>query len=876
MKAILSIVAVGLIFTAVSSAASGRNNVLLIHSFSRMDSWTAAIHRGIVDTILSERPSTNMCIEYMDARHYVKDGFLFDMAMTYEMKYSSQHIDLIVCTGGYACNLIEYYGSYIFPHIPVVICGIGNKMFAGIGRMEEKTGVIKDYTAMDTALLAMDLQSETRNIALLYDGTEDVMDDRADFADRIGELPDGVDIIDLPAMKEEILKEKLVSLPNNTVVIDLGYQRSSDGNFYSTREIMDILNEFCPMPVYSTRASVIEKYGAIGGFVNFASKHGGLAAEKALAILEGVPAGDIPVAYEGFSGYMLNYAEMTGRGIPGAFIPSGSLVVNNPDTFFEKYAHIIIPYLVLISALMLLAAYLGENIRRRKKAQRKLLREKIFMKQLFENSPDGIVLLDDNGNILRANLEMGRLFKVRPQNIVGLNIDRIFVPGSSPGKGGKSLSAVISGGHGFRTETVQCRTDGTEIPLVLSGMPFQVEEQTMIYGIYRDISERQRSKRRLHKRLAFEKFISKTSSSMVFGDDLDKLIDSSLGDLCIMTNAARGCIVFLEEGRSQDRELRRWVFHDGRTLPTEGGLRVQENAYWFIEYLRKFGQLIAEDVRSSSVPEKQLAAFTGGLSPKGLIVLPFYNSNLICGYLFLCDPWPEQVWTSQDVTLLRTYCHIVGEAFLRNISEEQLRKNFKSLERTFEGTIDSVGKILEVKDPFTAGHQRRVTKLSVAIATEMGLAKERITGLYYAALVHDIGKINIPSEILNKPGKLSSLEEALVREHCRYGWEILEKVDFPWAVADIVLQHHEHMDGSGYPNGLKGEEIMQEARILTVADILESMSFDRPYRPFQGMDKAFGNIKRFSGTYYDPEVVKICLSLFEEQKFSFADEDNAN
>ena len=203
-------------------------------------------------------------------------------------------------------------------------------------------------------------------------------------------------------------------------------------------------------------------------------------------------------------------------------------------------------------------------------------------------------------------------------------------------------------------------------------------------------------------------------------------------------------------------------------------------------------------------------------------------------------------------------------------AEKELRQSYEKLQRALEGTIHVLVSAIEMQDPFTAGHQRQVNQLACAIANEMDLPEEQIEGIHMAALIHDIGKINTPAGILNKPGPLSDLEYALIKAHAQDGCDLLNgTVDFPWPVAQIVLQHHERMDGSGYPQGLSGEEIMLEARILGVADVVAAMASHRPYRPARGLDKALEEIARNRGVLYDPEVVDACLKLFTEKGFAF-------
>jgi putative nucleotidyltransferase with HDIG domain len=180
-----------------------------------------------------------------------------------------------------------------------------------------------------------------------------------------------------------------------------------------------------------------------------------------------------------------------------------------------------------------------------------------------------------------------------------------------------------------------------------------------------------------------------------------------------------------------------------------------------------------------------------------------------------------------------------------------------------------MSKIIEMRDPYTFGHQERVSALAGAVAGEMGLSEEQLEGIEIAAKIHDIGKVYVPMEILSKPGRLSSIERQIIQGHAQGSYDILKSVEFPWPVAEIALQHHERMDGSGYPGGLKGHEIRLEAKILMIADVVEAMASHRPYRPSLGIEAALNEIKDNSGILYDPEIAGICISLFREKGFSF-------
>ena len=205
----------------------------------------------------------------------------------------------------------------------------------------------------------------------------------------------------------------------------------------------------------------------------------------------------------------------------------------------------------------------------------------------------------------------------------------------------------------------------------------------------------------------------------------------------------------------------------------------------------------------------------------------------------------------------------------RKMAEERLIETLRLLRQAITSTIQVVGLMVEARDPYTAGHQQRTTILAEAIAREMGWPPEKIEGLHMAGLVHDVGKISIPAEILSKPTKLTPGEYELVKTHAERGYEILKDVDFPWPLAEIVYEHHERMDGSGYPRGLKGDDILMEARILSVSDTMEAMVSHRPYRPGQGVNTALAEVEKNKGILYDAAVAETCLKLFRKKRFRF-------
>jgi putative nucleotidyltransferase with HDIG domain len=224
---------------------------------------------------------------------------------------------------------------------------------------------------------------------------------------------------------------------------------------------------------------------------------------------------------------------------------------------------------------------------------------------------------------------------------------------------------------------------------------------------------------------------------------------------------------------------------------------------------------------------------------------------------------------TRTAELIQANRHLQEEIAVRALTEQKLQKGVERMKKNLEKTIVAIAAVNEIRDPFTAGHQKRVTTLACAIGEEMALPDEQCEWLRLAAIVHDIGKINIPTEILVKPTRLSEPEFNIIEAHPQIGHDILQGIEFSQPVATIVLQHHELMDGTGYPQGLSGDAIMLEARILAVADVIEAMASHRPYRAAQGIGMALEEILHNRGTLYDPDVVDACLRVFYEKEFMF-------
>ena len=203
----------------------------------------------------------------------------------------------------------------------------------------------------------------------------------------------------------------------------------------------------------------------------------------------------------------------------------------------------------------------------------------------------------------------------------------------------------------------------------------------------------------------------------------------------------------------------------------------------------------------------------------------------------------------------------------RDRALEERQQYADRLRASLEDALQAIAATVEMRDPYTAGHQRRVAQLAVEIAREMGLPEEKIYGIHLASIVHDLGKIHVPAEILSKPARLNEIEFSLNKTHPKAGHDIIAEIDFPWPIAETVYQHHERLDGSGYPQGINGDAIIAEARILAVADVVEAMSSHRPYRPGLGIEAALEEIERYRGKRYDTDAVDACVKLFRNKGY---------
>ncbi|MDM7999357.1 MAG: PAS domain S-box protein [Dehalococcoidia bacterium] len=462
------------------------------------------------------------------------------------------------------------------------------------------------------------------------------------------------------------------------------------------------------------------------------------------------------------------------------------------------------------------------DITQRKKVEEDLRSSEQYFRALIENAWDAIAIVSAEGVMLYESPSSARILGYEPEEIVGKNLVDYVRP--------EDVAAIADTFRRFRTEPNAIvmvdagfrHKDGHYVEC--EGTLQNFLHDAKINGIvanYRDVTDRRRAEEAV--RSSEERFrnLVEAASDWVWEVDangvytyaspnVQEVLGYSVGEVI-----GRSISDFMP-AREASRFSKMFRAHAAKKEP-----------FAFVESsrLHKDGRIIV--METSGVP------FLGG------------DGGLL-GYRGI----------GRDITD-------------RKKVEKELENSLRKVEKTVEAAIQAISHTMETRDPYTTGHQRRVTQLACAIAKEMGMAPWQIDGIRVAGLLHDIGKIAVPTEILSKPGRLSDIEFSMIKAHPKVGFDILKNVEFEWPIARIVVQHHERLDGSGYPFGLRGRDILQESRILAVADVVEAMSSHRPYRPALGIDKALAELVRGEGVLYDPEVVRACSRVIKERGFKF-------
>lgn len=424
-------------------------------------------------------------------------------------------------------------------------------------------------------------------------------------------------------------------------------------------------------------------------------------------------------------------------------------------------------------------------------------------------------------------------------------------------------------------DTVHRRKDGTTYPVEIRLQLVQTYSPVFI-AIAQDITERKKSEIELFRLNRIFKTLSECNRTLLRASDEMELMKN----ICEVITASGGYVlVWIGLVRQDENKRIEAVSIAGEGKAYVEALRLtwddQPNGRGPSGTAARTGQTqIVQDLQNDPrfEPWREAAKKYGYASS---IVLPMKKNGVIFGVLNIYAS-ETSAFGHDEVALLEEVANDLTFGIVnlhtrieRDQAVNERQHYIERLRASLEEALQAIATTVEMRDPYTAGHQRRVAHLAVAIAQKLGLAEEQVHGIHLAGIVHDLGKIRVPAEILSKPGRLDEIEFSFIKTHSRVGFDILKAIQFPWPIAQAVLQHHERLDGSGYPQGLKGDAIIIEARILAVADVVEAMSSHRPYRAGLGIEPALAEINSKRGIEFDPQVVDACLVLFHEQHYSF-------
>jgi PAS domain S-box-containing protein/putative nucleotidyltransferase with HDIG domain len=457
---------------------------------------------------------------------------------------------------------------------------------------------------------------------------------------------------------------------------------------------------------------------------------------------------------------------------------------------------------------------LGRDVTERRKSEEALQMRAL----LLDSTYDSVIAYEPDGKMIYVNDAAASSRGFSCQEMLKMNI-RELIPERNLTVFDDRLQKIIETG-GLSFEAIHVRKDGTEFDVEAQARQLEIAGHKIVVVVYRDISERKKSESALRDSEQRFRSLFVHNPIAVYSQDTKGNFLSVNDATLAMTGYTRE--EFLAMRPEQFTVPEDWEETRKRFLQAAHG---QPETYE-ISIIVKNGEHKCLNVTNI-----------------GAVV----DSNIVGVYSI-----------AEDITD-------------RKRIQAALQESMATITSTLEGTMEAVATMSELRDPYTAGHQKMVTQLALAIGRELGIDEERLRGLRVAGLLHDVGKVHVPSEILSKPGKLSELEKGLAKAHAVAGFDIVKAIKFPWPVAEMIHQHHERLDGSGYPRGLKGEEIMLEARILAVADTVEAMMSHRPYRPALGLDKALEEISQNRGRLYGEAVVDACVRLFKEKNFAFAE-----
>lgn len=524
--------------------------------------------------------------------------------------------------------------------------------------------------------------------------------------------------------------------------------------------------------------------------------------------------------------------------------------------------------------------YTNSLLEERDHARQALVESEEKFRSISSAAQDAIIMLDDEGRVVYWNPSAERMFDYSAEEIRGKEVHSIIVPQRyfSAFQSGFSQFKHTGGGPivGTTTEMEALNKDQQEFPVELSVSSLQLNGRWHAVGIMRDITARKKAEVAIAKANRALRTLSACNEVLIRVTEESHLLNEI-------------CRVVVELGGYRMAWVG-YVEHDAESSVKPVAVAGQDDGYvagldirWSDSgrgngptglAIRTGQPRYVQDIAGDPAYALwRTAALQRGYASS--LALPLMDADTVFGVIHVYAH-ERDAFNDDELALLRELSEDLSFGIRvlrlrkeREQLEEQQHRSALRLQQALIGTIQAVSLTVEKRDPYTAGHQQNVARLAMAIAGELGWPAERIEGLRLGAMIHDIGKIYVPSEILNRPGTLTDSEFRIIKSHPQVGYEIIKDVAFPWPVAEMIVQHHERLDGSGYPHGLRGEEMTAEAKVLAVADVVEAMASHRPYRAALGITAALDEIRANRGRLYETKAADACIRLFEQGRFSF-------
>jgi len=508
-------------------------------------------------------------------------------------------------------------------------------------------------------------------------------------------------------------------------------------------------------------------------------------------------------------------------------------------------------------------------IHARVEAERMAREEAAKFRSLVEQEIAGIIIVGDDGTLAYVNRQFAKMVGCTPGELIGRPLLEV-VPPEEQQRARETLRRQLAGEAGFVQLTSLLATrKGDTVDVLINSSRSIYQGRPASIAVVLDISDLRRAERSLDRLNRMLRTLTSGNEALVRAANEQDLLDGMCRTLVEVGGYRAAHIGMAEHDEGKVVRPVAWAGAGKAYLETAEITWADVERGWGPTgtAIRTGEPQINPDFATNPrmLPWRSAALECGFASS---MALTLKDASGVLGVLAIYSAEPD-AFNSEEVPSLVELSNDLsfGIAALRDRKARE--EGERQLRDSMRATISAISYTVEKRDPYTAGHQQRSARLAAAIAREMGLPEMQIQGIYLAGVIHDVGKISVPAEILSKPGRLSKAESELVQAHPQSGYDILKDVAFPWPIAQIVLQHHERLDGSGYPGGLGGEAILIEAKILAVADVVEAMNSHRPYRPALGVDLALAEIEQGAGRLYDNEAVQACLRLFRERGLKF-------